>query len=75
MQQRLISDVAYFADRVDLNVLPALCPLTVSPTNFGQARKLIDRAHLASSRWIDGGGLDLPQPELYLSLHATTDTR
>jgi NTE family protein len=69
IQQRLITDVAYYAERVDLNVLPALCPLTVPPTNFGQAGKLIDRAYLASSRWIDEGGLDLPRAEQYLSLH------
>ena len=38
IQQRLVADVAYFAERVDLNVLPPLCPLAVSPTDFRQAR-------------------------------------
>lgn len=73
IQQRLITDVAYYADRVDLNVIPPLCPLNVSPTNFRQARKLIDRAYAASSQWIDEGGLDLPQPQRYLSLHRHTE--
>ena len=70
IQQRLISDVAYFADRVDLKVLPPLCPVSVSPSDFRQARALIERAYTSSSRWIDDGGLDRPHPEQFLSLHS-----
>ena len=53
IQQRLISDVAYFADRVDLKVLPPLCPVSVSPSDFRQAGGLIARAYASSTRWID----------------------
>lgn len=69
IQQRLITDVAYFAERVDLNVLPPLCPVAVSPSDFRYARSLIDRAYAASTQWIEAGGLNRPNPERYLSLH------
>lgn len=70
IQQRLITDVAYFADRVALKVLPPLCPVSVSPSDFGQARVLIERAYASSTRWIDNGGLDCPDPEQFMSLHS-----
>jgi NTE family protein len=73
IQQRLIADVAYFAERVDLNLLPPLCPLAVSPTDFRHARSLIDRAHAASAHWIENGGLDRPDPARFLSLHRHKD--
>jgi NTE family protein len=69
IQQQLITDVAHFAEHVDLKVLPPLCPVAVSPSDFRQARSLIERAYAASGRWIDDGGLDLPNPERFLSLH------
>lgn len=69
IQQRLIADVAYYADRIDLNVLPPICPLAVSAIDFEHADELIDRAHTASATWIDDGGLNLPHPETFLSMH------
>jgi NTE family protein len=69
IQQQLITDVAHFAEHVDLKVLPPLCPVAVSPSDFRQASSLIERAYAASVCWIDSGGLDLPHPERFLSLH------
>ena len=69
IQQRLIADVAYFAERVELSVLPPLCPLATAATDFSQARSLIDRAHAASQRWIEEGGFSRSRPERFLSLH------
>lgn len=69
IQQQLITDVAHFAEHVDLKMLPPLCPLAVSPSDFRQAGSLIERAYAASLSWIDDGGLDLPHPERFLSLH------
>ena len=40
IQRRLINDVAFYADRVELIVLPPLCPVDVSPTDFSQASDL-----------------------------------
>jgi NTE family protein len=70
IQQRLIADVALFQERVELNVLPPLCPLDVSALDFGHGRELIRRAYAASMEWIDEGGFDRPEPERFLSLHS-----
>jgi NTE family protein len=69
IEQRLILDVAAFHDRVELIVLPPLCPLSVSSADFRHAEMLIDRAHDASGRWLDSGNQHLPHPERFLSLH------
>jgi NTE family protein len=69
IEQRLVLDVAAFHDRVELIVLPPLCPLSVSSADFRHAEMLIDRAHDASGRWLDSGNQHLPHPERFLDLH------
>jgi NTE family protein len=69
IQQRLVMEAHHLAGSVDLKVLPPLCPLAVSSSDFGHARELISRATAASARWIDSGGTDLPGPARFLSLH------
>jgi NTE family protein len=69
IEQRLAIDVAAYHDRVDLVVLPPLCPLAVSSADFGHAAHLIERAHTAAGRWLDAGNHHLPHPERFLSLH------
>jgi NTE family protein len=69
IQQRLINDVALYAERVELTVLPPLCPLDVSPADFSQSRDLISRARSAAALWLDGGHPSPPHPERLLSLH------
>lgn len=69
IQQRLIHDVEAFADAVELQVLPPLCPLGVSPGSFTHAPELITRARRATNSWLDAGRHHLPRPEQFLSLH------
>jgi NTE family protein len=69
IEQRLVLEVAHYADRVDVRVLPPLCPLSVSSIDFGQATLLIDRAREATGRWLDEGGATRPHPERFLGLH------
>jgi NTE family protein len=68
-QQRLIRDVSDLAGKAELHVLPPLCPLSVSSADFGHARVLINRARVATGKWLDAGRDRLPQPERFLSLH------
>ena len=74
IEQRLVHDVAAYHDRVDLVVLPPLCPLVVSSLDFGRAPELIDRARRATHRWLDEGGHRRPHPERFLSLHTHVTT-
>lgn len=69
IEQRLIQDVARYADEAELIVLPPLCPLSVSSSDFRAARQLIDRAHAVTREWLDTGQHRVPHPEQFLSLH------
>jgi NTE family protein len=69
IQQRLVLEVAAFQDRVELVVLPPLCPLAVSSADFRHGAELVTRAREASGRWLDEGKHCLPHPERFLSLH------
>jgi NTE family protein len=69
IEQRLVLEVAHFAERVDIRVLPPLCPLSVSSIDFGQAGLLIERARSATNRWLDRDGPSQPHPERFLSTH------
>jgi NTE family protein len=53
VQQRLIEDVKELQGAVDLRVIPPLCPLAVSPTDFSHARELIADARERAGRWLD----------------------
>jgi NTE family protein len=69
IEQRLMLDVAAYHDRVELIVLPPLCPLSVASVDFRSAPLLIERAERASTRWLVEGHHRLPHPERFLSLH------
>jgi NTE family protein len=69
VQQRLISDVALYADRVRLVVLPPLCPLRISAIDFRHGAQLIRRARADASAWLDSGEATAPRPERVLGLH------
>lgn len=69
IEQRLILEVTLFADQTDIRVLPPLCPLSVSSTDFRHGALLVERARTATERWLDEGGPILPHPERFLSLH------
>lgn len=74
--QRLVADVALYADQVNLIVLPPPCPLRVSPIDFGRAHELIRAAHTHSLTWLAEDGGHRPHPELHIALHVhrTTET-
>lgn len=73
IQQRLINDVALYADRVELTVLPPLCPLTISPADFRHARELINRSRAAARAWLDGGSTQYAaDPSRVLAFHDHT---
>lgn len=72
IEQRLHTEVAAIGVRPDapvVRVLPPLCPLTVSATDFSHAAELIRRGRNDSSRWLAAGADRLPHQERFLSLH------
>lgn len=55
IHQRLTLDVMRYPGSVDLRVVPPLCPISVSPTDFSQADDLIRRAHRHTRTWLERG--------------------
>jgi NTE family protein len=55
IHQRLAFDVERYTEHADLRVVPPLCPLSVSPTDFSQAEQLISRAREHTARWLREG--------------------
>ena len=69
VEQRLALDVTALHDRVELVVLPPLCPLRISSADFRHADQLLDLARRTTHAWLDAGGPALPHPERFLRLH------
>lgn len=69
IQRQSQLEVAYLADRVDLHVLPPLCPVSVAPLDFSRAAELVARGYRATSNWLAKGGDRRPHPERFLAMH------
>ena len=70
IEQRLVLEVANYADVVDLRILPPLCPLRIASHDFRHGASLIARARDASARWLGESGGQRAHPERFLSLHS-----
>jgi NTE family protein len=51
---RLTQEIAALAGQADITVLPAPCPLSVLPTDFGHADMLIAQARAGAREFLDG---------------------
>ncbi|MCA1719883.1 MAG: patatin-like phospholipase family protein [Actinobacteria bacterium] len=69
IQRRLIDEVERLQPTLDLRVVPPLCPVSVSPADFGQARQLIDRAHRQTAAWLARPRREDQAAELGLHVH------
>jgi NTE family protein len=56
LQGQLIADVERNGAAADIRVLPPLCPLGVSPADFGHTDELIARAEQATRSWLRAAG-------------------
>ena len=57
---QIVRDLKELAGKVDISIVPSLCPLGVSPYDFSSAAQLIERAADNTRKWIEGGGLSRP---------------
>ena len=55
VHERLITDVARYEAQCQLRVVPPLCPLSISPVDFGHSGELIERAYRTTSQWLAEG--------------------
>jgi NTE family protein len=58
-EQRIAASIGRNKRRARLHLIPPLCPIEVSPIDFGQTRYLIERATQATRQWLER---DEPKP-------------
>lgn len=57
--RQLVRDAEqWMASDIVLRIVPALCPLSVSPYDYSAAPQLIDRARASTQEWLESGGLE-----------------
>jgi NTE family protein len=56
--RQLLADFEIVRSRMDVHILPTMCPLTTPPHDFSQSASLIDGARQLTHAWIAAGGLD-----------------
>ena len=56
--RQLVRDLEFYSTRVEIFVVPPLCPLEVSPYDYTQCDRLIDRAAEKTRKWLSEGGLE-----------------
>lgn len=55
---QIMHELERVPDGIIVNVVPPLCPLSVSPFDFSQSRSLIDRAFASTEQWLADGRLE-----------------
>lgn len=58
VMRQLLSDIDHFSSRVELIVVPPLCPVTISAYDFSQTADLIRRAEATTRLWLKQQGLE-----------------
>jgi NTE family protein len=65
---QIVRDLKELAGKIDISIVPSLCPLDVSSYDFSSAEQLIERAADITRKWIEGGALSRPEiPDSLLS--------
>ncbi|HEY5758611.1 MAG TPA: patatin-like phospholipase family protein [Steroidobacter sp.] len=57
VMRQLVSDIEHFSGKVELIVLPPLCPVAVTAYDFSQTADLIHRSEAATRLWLKQNGL------------------
>ena len=70
--RQLVRDLAFYSSRAEIFVVPPLCPLDVSPYDYTQCERLIERAAGQTRTWLNDGGLEhaIIPAELHEHAHA-----
>jgi len=71
--RQLVNAIRHHRKFVEIVVVPPLCPLGVSPYDFNNAIKLIDRAERTTAHWLDHGGEQIDGVPHEMPLHTHRD--
>ena len=56
--QKLATDIELYKDKVNLKIIPPLCPVKVSPNDFSNSEELIKRTYESTQKWLKMGNLE-----------------
>jgi NTE family protein len=68
--RRLVADIELYRGRIDLHVVPPLCPVKSTLVDFARSAQLIELALQSTRAWLRGGGLDRTEVPGSLRPHA-----
>jgi NTE family protein len=74
IEQRLIAASRRQDPRVELKIVPPLCPLSVLPVDFGQSDDLIARAERSTELWLRNGEMPVAGLSRALGAHTAPTT-
>ena len=49
---QLVRDIQHFADKVEIVVVPPICPVTTSVHDFSKTKELIRHSFINTTRWL-----------------------
>ena len=58
ISHRLKADMEYYMDKIEIIVVPVLCPLDVSVFDFSRSEQLIHRSETNTIQWLKSGGME-----------------
>lgn len=58
VMRQLVSDIEHFSSRLEVVVLPPLCPVTITAYDFSQTAELIRRSEAATRLWLMQNGVN-----------------
>jgi NTE family protein len=67
--RQLVVDVLRWREKIEIRVVPPLCPVESSPYDFSASRSLIERALTSTRAWLASGGMERPELPHELSPH------
>jgi NTE family protein len=73
ISRHLVNAIRHYRQLVEIVIVPPLCPLNVSPYDFTNALKLIDRAHGTTEHWLRHGGEQIDGVPHEMPLHSHRD--
>ena len=71
--QKLATDIELYKDKVNLKIIPPLCPVKVSPNDFSKSEELIKRTYESTQKWLEMGNLESNKVPKLMKFHNHSD--
>lgn len=69
VHKRLIRDIEFYTDKIDLVVIPPPCPMTINPLDFSHSDELIRRSYEVAVGHLSVDGGRRRRPADHVAMH------